>query len=309
MKNTGKTEPKKVAVASAKKDFSKEKCSECGKGFGESRVYYTYPGSKKGGFEITKETLFCKECLEKEFDTSKGPDLKVESTIALALQATDDARLKEALELLDKDRTGDDPSYWYTRANIQANLKDYDGALKSYDEALFLDTHYIKAWYRKGNILVLRKDWDDAIKCYENVMALDSEDKDKDKSWYKAALILKAVTILLGWGQMVRDTVKKTQGRAGERKLTDNEIKAALLDSANKWERKYGTEDVRELLKQVYYSIKNNKNLRGLPAENRIDTAIKEGKFADILVQNYNSILDAVEPNVVVQVDLRWEKH
>ncbi len=90
----------------------------------------------------------------------------------------------------------DIPGDWYTKANILANLYKYTEAIKCYDEILFLDTHYTKAWYRKGCILFGLEKYADAVKCFDNVMVLDASNKNAEKSWYLAALILKTVSTI-----------------------------------------------------------------------------------------------------------------
>ncbi len=86
-----KVEPKKSDKVVERKTFSKEKCDGCGKQFGESRIYHTYQGKKKGSFEIIKERVLCKVCLEKQYDTGdREPDVHVLAKIMIAMELFND---------------------------------------------------------------------------------------------------------------------------------------------------------------------------------------------------------------------------
>lgn len=217
-----------------------EVCEECGKT--TETPYYDYRAKKKGSFEISEGKILCNNCFFRQHKSKKITDKEKTDTsikVILAMQTKKEKELKDALAKLDKIFDKDEAGDWYSKGNILTNLKRYDDALKCFDEAIFLDTHYVKAWYRKGNMLFGFKKFDDAINCYNNVIGLDSKNKDEKRSWYKAAIIFKGVSV---------------------------------LKKANK--------DPQQLT----------------PGER-------------ILLQNYNSMLDTIEPNIVAEVIISGKKH
>ena len=217
------------------------KCQECGKLI--EKPYYDYRGKKKGDFEITSEKILCEACFSKLYYKAHTADDKelitITSKAILAMRNKDEKELKASLVEFDKIFNRSIAGGWYTKANLVANLHKYPDAIKCYDEALFLDTHYTKAWYRKGAILFGLKKYTDAMKCFDNVMELDASNKNEQRSRYKAALTFKVVSGLM----------------------------------------------------------EENKSPQNLTGTERM------------LLQNYNQILDASEPNVVAQMSILGEKH
>jgi tetratricopeptide (TPR) repeat protein len=302
---SGQPEPKKAKETSGVRVSSKEKCSNCGRPFGEQRIYYTYPGKTKGDLEITEERRLCRDCLEKKYDTNDAKqDAKKNAEIVMALQLKDKVKLNKALKELDKDGQKDDPSYWYNRANIQSNIQNMEEALKSYDEALFLDTHYIKAWYRKAGILFSLKKIQEADICLENVLILEV--------WLK-------------------ETIDKFEGMESKaemdnasveiwRKLKDGKEKGwsiaalilqtyAMMSYANSKGGKIPEKEgkrVKNRLLMVYIILNSYKGI-SLPVVqgNNYFSIV----FPDFIFSNAANLIKMTEPNVVAQVRLAWEKH
>ena len=151
------------------------KCSKCGNSIGYSEnKYYNYKGKEKGALDIADERIYCGKCYDKYIykgkTRSSNIDVSKSAAIILAMQT---GRWNDALKLQDEIFDPSNPADWYSKGNILVNLNDTKGALTCYDEALFLDTHYVKAWYRKAWLLFSTKKLKEAATCYENVLLLE----------------------------------------------------------------------------------------------------------------------------------------
>jgi len=68
-----------------------------------------------------------------------------------------------------------DPRYaqtFYERGLAWRNKKDYDKAIKDYDEAIRLDPKYATAFYGRGIARALKKEYEKAIKDYDDAIRL-----------------------------------------------------------------------------------------------------------------------------------------
>jgi len=162
------------------------KCDSCGKGFFLGKKYYFYLGTKKGSLKITNEKIECKDCFHEHY---VEPDA---DEFAKVCKMIVDGKYNDALKIMNSNFNKNDASHWYSRGNILQNINRNAEALKCYDEALFLDTHYVKAWCRKGNLLFDKKKYKDALRCFSNVNKLDKITKE-GKEWSGLALFMVAL--------------------------------------------------------------------------------------------------------------------
>jgi serine/threonine-protein kinase len=67
----------------------------------------------------------------------------------------------------------DSPFVYYARASFWAERKDYDRAIRDYDEAIRLDPTYAKAYNARGHAWAGKNDYDRAIRDYDESIRLD----------------------------------------------------------------------------------------------------------------------------------------
>jgi len=177
---------------------TKKVCFKCKKNvYDFSKKFYFYHGNRKGSLDITEEQVMCEKCFfEKypDFDKDTPHNKKIMQYSHKTFLLFHKAKFKEALKQLSQvfDKTNE--ANWHTKGSILTNLGKYKEALKCYDEAIFLNTHYVKAWYRKGVLIYLCKEryennLRDAIQCFNNVITLeaDREISNVRDDWYWAA--------------------------------------------------------------------------------------------------------------------------
>ena len=152
------------------------KCENCDKRIIFKKKYYEYPGNKKGSFEITEHKTYCKKCFDELFHSSNE---NTEDTGKLIILMHEE-KFKEALQDINKNFNKRYKCDWYNKGNIYYNLKKDQEAIKCYDEAIYLDTHYIKAWYKKGMALFELDEFDKATKCFTNVLELEKNYINED---------------------------------------------------------------------------------------------------------------------------------
>ena len=58
---------------------------------------------------------------------------------------------------------------WYNKGLALYNQSKYDDAIQAYDEALKLDSNYVKAWNGKGAAFSRQDKYDDAIRYYDGL--------------------------------------------------------------------------------------------------------------------------------------------
>ena len=99
-----------------------KKCQICNKDL-NGKIYYDYPGRKKGAFKITSEKILCKTCFSKLHNRTHSPDNKeliaITSKILLAMQNDGEKELQTALVAFDKIFNKDIPGDWYTKASFR----------------------------------------------------------------------------------------------------------------------------------------------------------------------------------------------
>jgi tetratricopeptide (TPR) repeat protein len=246
------------------------RCNKCNKPFLLKKKYYDYKGKKKGSFEITNEKIYCKKCFESLYSNDE-PNIEDVGDMIIKMR---EGKYKEALKELEKHFDKTKKSDWYNKGNLLRNLKKDKEALECYNEAIFLDTHYIKAWYRKGQTLHENDKFSDAGKCFENVLELEKSILNQDSLqvkptekgvvyesnvWSFGAMLMRALAFM------------------GEKKFDEADAIFTLL---------YRT-------------------MGHFPPFNQIEP----DDFIQYCVKNAGQILDWLEPNMVAEIGTTGGKH
>ena len=231
---------------------------------------------------------------------SKSEKGEYDKRLELVIEFVGKKNYPKALELLesvfDKESEGD----WYTKGNILANLEDPDGALGCYDKAVELDPRYVKAWYRRGWVLVSKKKAGDAIACFDKVVEIEgwlgeaiskarktndfnyisnavAEKRNDNNGWSQAALVTRAYVMIVDSNARI---MKKDKITAEEsRRIKENIVYSYLVLRAYP--------DIAPRLPQM------------------TTPDFMQIKMPDFILLNLNSVLDAVEPTVVVESRIR----
>jgi tetratricopeptide (TPR) repeat protein len=253
-------------------------CEYCGRNINfRSKKYYIYPAKRKGSLEITQATIICKDCISKYFTGSDKSELDKRRN-ALILFA--EKNFKEALKVLESVFDKESESDWYSKGNILHNLGDVEEALECYDEALFLDTHYIKAWYRKGHVLLSMNKYMDSAKCFENVVELEGGGNTGRRltGWGFPALFC----CMIGWICTNNELVNK--GKSSKE----------VYETTGMWVNKCHSLLTRPL--PIYEDEHGN-----LKHVTLASPELNEIQFVDYCFANFRKILEAIEPQLVVE--------
>ena len=254
-------------------------CEECGRNINfRSKKYYIYPAKKKGSLEITQATIICKDCISKYLTGSdkSGLDKRKKAVILFAKK-----NFKEALKVLESVFDKESKSDWYSKGNILHNLGNAEEALECYDEALFLDTHYIKAWYRKGQTLLSMNKYMNSAKCFENVVELEGGGNTGRSltGWGFPALFC-CMRAWISVNNELVDKGKSSKEVYGTTSMWVNKCRSLLTRSLPIYEDEHG----------------NLKYVTLVPPE------LNETQFVDYCFANFRKILDAIEPQVVFEI-------
>lgn len=247
------------------------KCEKCGKSLLLFRKkFYDYGGKKKASFEITDAKTYCKACFYSfHSDEERKAEVIGNWIIKMREQEYQDA-LKDLEKYFDKRRKDD----WYNKGNILRNLKKDKEAIKCYDEALLIDTHYVKAWYRKGQLLYENDRFVDAGKCFENVLELEKPMLDKKSLVVKATKNgIEYQVYYWSFGALIM----RALSYMGEKKF-----------------------DEADAVFGIFYEIVGHI----LPF-----CDVETQKFIPYCVKNAHSILDMVEPSAVAEIGTLGDKH
>jgi len=253
-------------------------CGECGRNINfQSKKYYIYPAKRKGSLEITQAKIICRDCISKYLTGSDKRELdKRENAVILIAKKN----FKEAIKVLESVFNEKNAGDWYSKGNILLNLGKSEEALKCYDEALFLDTHYIKAWYRKGHVLLsMNKDMDSA-KCFENVVDLEGGGNTGRK--------------LTGWGFPALFCCMIAWISANNELVNKGKSSKEVYETTGMWVNKCHSFLTRPL--PIYEDEHGN-----LKYVTLVSPELNETQFVDYCVANFHKILDAIEPDVVVE--------
>lgn len=253
------------------------KCTNCKKNIFLSKKYFQYRGKERGSLDITEEKIVCKDCNNKE---RKDEKLYEKAMMEVSVSFVS-KKFKIALNILNTVFNPTIESDWYTKGNILVNLGQVKEAIKCYDEALFLDTHYLKAWYRKGTALISLKKYNDAAKCFENVVTLNPQNNER---WTYPAIFSCMIAKVLYNNELL------SKGKGS---------KEISLDVANWIDMAH-----QVLSKPIQINDKTVTFAKG-----QISTMEHINQFVDYCIANYQPILDALEPPIVVQFKTGNERH
>ncbi|MBN1941328.1 MAG: tetratricopeptide repeat protein [Candidatus Diapherotrites archaeon] len=160
-------------------------CEKCGRKLKQSQIKEVAPGKLKGDSEITEKKILCSDCWQYRTVFTPLARRVFEKIVMLEQQGEHE----EALKKLDYIFDSTNPGLWYKKAELLAHLGELADALECYEEALFLDTHLVKAWYKKGWILFHLEKFEDAVKAFDNVLELErTEFKFAEDKWTHAAM-------------------------------------------------------------------------------------------------------------------------
>ncbi|MDD1697052.1 MAG: tetratricopeptide repeat protein, partial [Methanoregula sp.] len=147
------------------------RCEKCGSFKTILAKSYCYPGKSVGSFEITGAKPICNACISKMKEDESTRD----ETSKKMIRCIEKEQYAEYLRIIEDNFNAENPSHWYNKGNALRNLQRFDEAVECFNQALFLDTHYIKAWYRKGQTLFYHEKYLDALKSFGNVVQLDKK--------------------------------------------------------------------------------------------------------------------------------------
>lgn len=156
-----------------------KRCLRCGSPIGSDCTTVRYPGKTKGSYELTDPKPICQPCIA-QIHTD---DEHVEEIKSLALSIRDEDHDK-AIQILKSIFNSNDEAHYYNLGNQYLNKGMLSEALDCFDNALLLDTHYVKAWYRKGSTLMRQGEYADASKCFNNIYNLDPKN---ERGWIPAS--------------------------------------------------------------------------------------------------------------------------
>jgi tetratricopeptide (TPR) repeat protein len=232
----------------------------------------------KGSLEITQATIICKDCISKYLSSSDRDDFDKRSNMVVLFAKNE---FKKALEILETVFDKESESDWYSKGNILLNLGKSEEALECYEEALFLDTHYIKAWYRKGHILLSMKKYMNSAKCFENVIELEGGGSTGRSltGWEFPALFCCMIAWICANNELV------TQGKSSEE----------VYATTGMWVNKCYSLLTRPL--PIHEDEHGNLKYVTLASPE-----LNETQFVDYCFANFDKILEAIEPQTVVEL-------
>jgi len=253
------------------KSFMFDKCSLCRGNiaiFGEK--YYANIGTSLGSFEITDSKPLCRGCHSRRSDDEKNVEAMQEISILMQKE-----RYPDALDRLKSIYDSKNPGHNYNAANIFVNLNQFDKALQYYDRATFLDTHYLKAWYRKGMVFIYQRNCESAVNCFENVIILDPNNHLK---WTFPALFRQMMCLI---------HIHNTAILEGRPSNLSEKINRLLLYFYPKLSeiQKFNNE-----FSQLKKFIENKEFKKWIE------------KYVDFCNDNYSSILDEIEPDILFEI-------
>jgi tetratricopeptide (TPR) repeat protein len=262
------------------------KCDTCGKKLVFKKRYFIYPGGRKGSLKITDEKMVCMDCF---IQYSSGINVSESDERPAFSRALVKKNYKEALRILDETFDEKNPSDWYIRGNLLKKLKKSPKeSIKCYDEALLLDTHYIKAWYRKGHILFSMQKYLEAAECFENVIELEGGENIN--------------RILTGWGFSALFSCMMSWIYASNRLANEGKVKQRVSDSRSKWIKK-----CYPLLTNVVPVYRDEAG--DLKYVTLVPPNLGINEVVDYCHDNFHEILESIEPRIFSEFIERGHRH
>jgi tetratricopeptide (TPR) repeat protein len=230
-------------------------CCRCGKIVEKDCISVRYPGISKGSFDLSGPKPICQSCID-QFDDSAHTQELANLVICITKNETD-----KAIQIIKSIFNKNNETHWYNLGNLYFQKGMLPEALECFDNALFLNTIYVKVWYRKGTILMKQQNFVDASKCFKNILILDPKN---EHGWNPAS----AYCLLLCSVVIHNTTVQN--GKDG--KKTNKEVLKWLKESQPVWE----------------FAISEGFNIE------------KSGinGYIDFCFENNGKILDRIEPKI-----------
>ena len=199
----------------------------------------------------------------------KKPDEHTVSIVKLMQEKKYDEALKLHEPVLKEDSEVD----WYTKGYLLGNLNKIEAPIECYDKAISLDSQYVRAWYRKGHCLLKLKKFLESAKCFEKVMEIEEENINKGKKelWAAATVFSLMIAYISEYNRL-----------ASENKLT-----LKIKESANLWKEK------------CYNFFLENK---------LIPESAEESTFLENCNQNFDKLLDYLEPSLATEYKTKFSK-
>lgn len=192
--------------------------------------------------------------------------LKLGKIVILMKEGKYEEALKIHESIFDKKSSAD----WYTKGNLNQRLGKPHDALICYNEAVELDPNHVKAWYRSGTILLSTGRFFEAINCFEHIIIIEQQNKFlTGEKWSYAAMFSCMIACIYQYNKIVKEHFDNKTPYSKENEEFSNKTN--------------GFEE----------------SCHGMLIENKIITRFaNENEFVDFCIQNYNNILDKLEPNV-----------
>ena len=129
-------------------------------------------------------------------NNSNSPQPAIPSTdrdwFHLGLQQADDRDFDSAIASWDKalELNPKAPEIWHNRGSALANLKKYEEAIASFDRAVELKPDDSQAWSDRGTVLYIIQRWEDALASWDRAVAIKP---DLYQIWFHRGLALEAL--------------------------------------------------------------------------------------------------------------------
>ena len=268
-----------------------QQCSMCHTPIQREGTYHIHTSPERDVLNITEAKPVCKSCMYEIAHQMSDAEEKIFKDLAVAMF---EKRYQDALDKLEEAYVDKkDDFYWYNRGNILNNLGKTDEALRCYNTALSMNTHYVKAWYRKGTFLMQKGVADNsedtlmrALRCFVNVMRLN------DKDWQDAAMFQVLMLAINIHNRFVTTGRKPLEFVTAAIQETHLPFYLALMDS------KSSDKDIKEFQAEQKELLSTDDDEE---REKRIELAVRV-KMVDFCMMHYSKILDDIEPNIVAEV-------
>jgi tetratricopeptide (TPR) repeat protein len=240
-------------------DARMSRCEKCGSFKTFFSRSFIYPGNAIGSFEITEAKPICSTCVSK---MREDPSAHGETSSKM-IKCIEKEQYGEYLKIIEENFNTENPSHWYNRGNALRNLQRFDEALDCFNQALFLDTHYIKAWYRKGQTLFYDGKYSVALTSFGNVVQLDKK--------YQS-----------GWGVAAKFYIMMTLSREYSRLMKENKMTQEFENYCREW------------IHHLYFLLHDELSVNA--DEKIIPVKITPEEFLDYSYEHFEEILTILEP-------------
>ena len=195
-RSTERTPPAPCPAVPATGLHIRKKCCRCGKPVGILWNSFTYPGKVKGSVELTDAQPICQSCLDQRDDYTHAGEL---ANVWTCLRENDFDR---AVEIIKSFFNKNNEYHHYNLGHIYFSRGWLRDAMECFDNALLLNTHYIKAWYWKGHIFKNQGEFAEAAICFNNIRTLDLRN---ESGWRPASDFCGMISLISLFNASVRN--------------------------------------------------------------------------------------------------------